>query len=202
MLEIRYVKAFALRAADVVVGSNALSAWRGVLDWNNRTVKIGKEEVKWKVRKQPHWRHPVTLTTDDNYQIPPGHSMVVGTQQVHPDQMWGRKDREGLFTPVRTKLRLDQQFLVGYGHGELNGKVILFNPGAKPLIVRKGSQIAEFHPGVGVKTIAQPTAQTKESATQSTQTNKSEVQNTNTQRDNKRFSHSHDTAKTTYHWLE
>ena len=141
------VKVFSLRdlSEQLIIGNNALCVWKAEVSWKDKKIRTAGSEMSWWTRKQPHWRHPVTLTTDEDYLVPAGHSMVVGVQSVHCDQMWGRVGKEGLFTPVRTKLR--------YGFGELGRRVVLFNPGAKELLVRKGSQVAEFHHGFQATTI-------------------------------------------------
>jgi hypothetical protein len=52
-----------------------------------------------------------------------------------------------MVTPLRTKERLDQKFMVGYGYGGIDGKILVFNPMEKKLRIRKGCRVAELHPG-------------------------------------------------------
>jgi len=72
--------------------------------------------------------------------------MAVEVEKPDERQLFGRSTKSGLFTPVRTALRLDQRFLIAYGYGELSGKVLVFNPGNAILRIRRGCEIAEFHP--------------------------------------------------------
>ena len=53
--------------------------------------------------------------------------MIVGVEEAK-GQREGIRGDEGLFTPVRTRARLDQRFLVAYGFGRLEQKVGVFNP--------------------------------------------------------------------------
>src|SRR4051794_33451338 len=52
-----------------------------------------------------------------------------------------------MVTPVRTKERLNQRFMVAYGYGQVKDRVVVFNPRMEKIRVRKGSRVAEFHPG-------------------------------------------------------
>ena len=49
-------------------------------------------------------------------------------------------------TPLRSKERLDQRFLVAYGCGPVGEKIVVFNPNPFKVRVQKGKKVAEFHP--------------------------------------------------------
>jgi hypothetical protein len=91
----------------------------------------GKEEMEWKKKGQQSWRHPITLMADRDYDIPPGCEMVIGVQKIKNEEFKGYSAEEGMVTPVRTKERLSQKFMVGYGYGGIEGKVLVFNPTEK-----------------------------------------------------------------------
>jgi hypothetical protein len=121
------------------------------LDWKRKTVSFdmggGRETVEWKKRGQQNWRHPITLMADRDYDVPPGYQVVIGVERIKDEEFKGYSTREGIVTPLRTKERLDQRFMVGYGYGGVEGRVLVFNPAETGLRIKKGCRVAELHPG-------------------------------------------------------
>jgi hypothetical protein len=64
---------------ELVVGNGSMARWGAVLDWKRKTVSFdmggGRETVEWKKRGQQHWRHPITLIANRDYDVPPGYQM-------------------------------------------------------------------------------------------------------------------------------
>jgi len=135
---------------DMILGTTAMQSSHAVIDWANRVVSVqtekGRGQATWTAKASQCWRHPVTLKARSTSYIPAGHTMAVEVEKPDERQLFGRSTKSGLFTPVRTALRLDQRFLIAYGYGELSGKVLVFNPGNAILRIRRGCEIAEFHP--------------------------------------------------------
>jgi hypothetical protein len=89
----------------------------------------------------------ITLIANRDYDVPPGYQMVIGVEEIRNEEFKGYSTKEGMVTPLRTKERLDQKFMVGYGYGGIDGKILVFNPMEKELRIRKGCRVAELHPG-------------------------------------------------------
>jgi hypothetical protein len=67
--------------------------------------------------------------------------VVIGVEEISDEEFKGYSTREGMVTPLRTKERLDQRFMVGYGYGGVEGKVLVFNPAETELRIRATTQI-------------------------------------------------------------
>ena len=131
---------------DAVFGNLSMKEKGVCLDWKKQSISIDgiEQGPSWKLKDQPYWRHPVILTANEDFRVPAGHQMVIGVVSAR-EQTKGLSCQDGLITPTRTKERLDQRFLVGYGYGELNGKIAVFNPNPFPIKIKKGKRVAEFH---------------------------------------------------------
>ena len=108
--------------AEVVIGNTSMAKFGMMVDWKHRRIFSdvgGRRELPWRKKGQQYWRHPITLITDSDYDIPSGCQMVVGVNKVDDEEFRGYSEREGMITPLRTKARLDQKFMVGHGYGEM-----------------------------------------------------------------------------------
>jgi exodeoxyribonuclease-3 len=148
----RPVRFFILRDLPVqaIIGNQTLIAWDAELSWAQQKLVVKEKgkapyDVPWKWKKEQYWRYPVVVRADRDYEIAPGSVQVVGVGEIEQEELRGRVGGEMLLTPVRTKERLAQKFLVGYGYGPMERKVLVFNPEAKPVKVRKGAGLAEVH---------------------------------------------------------
>ena len=77
--------------------------------------------------------------------IPPHSQVVVGVNNPF-DESDGYSCKKGLMTPTREEVILSQQFSVAYMYGEGVDRVIAANATDEPLMITKGTAVAEFHP--------------------------------------------------------
>ena len=61
----------------------------------------------------------------------------------------GYSTKWGILTPTRSPQILDQKFAVAYMYGQDIEKVLVANTTHQPLIIKAGTQLAEFHPRGG-----------------------------------------------------
>ena len=92
-----------------------------------------------------HWKESVTLIADETIVIPAESQKILAIKHF-ANQWEGIEPKTGLVTPIRTKDVLSQKFAVAHMYGKDMQKVVLMNKTSTPLVIKKGTNIAELHP--------------------------------------------------------
>ena len=148
------VKFFALENLpfDILIGNPTLREWEAELSWKTHVFSIqpnksstDRIQSTWKTFSGQHWRKPIALVTVENTVLEPFSQTRVKVKSGEGD--WEARERSvGLITPNRSKQVLTSKFSSAYAIAEETDAVFLANTTSDAITIKKGSQVAEFHP--------------------------------------------------------
>ena len=137
---------------DVILGNRTCKKWKSALTWETDMFEAQPNEndvrrvsVDWELYHGQHWRQSVTLIADETVVIPAESQKILAIKHF-ANQWEGIEPKTGLITPIRTKDVLSQKLAMAYMYGEDMQKVVLMNKTSTPLVIKKGTNIAELHP--------------------------------------------------------
>jgi hypothetical protein len=138
---------------DFILGTPILQKWNANLDFARKTLTLtpgprAKQiQAQWTMWQGQHWRRPITLVAQETSTIPPLTQYIIGISELLEEHFQGYHDssRSGLVTPIRNPEVLTRKFTVAYVYGENITKLLVANLTNEPIIIKKGTPVAEYH---------------------------------------------------------
>ena len=134
---------------DMILGSRTCKKWKSKIDWGKSkfslTPKDKKIQLNWNIYRGQHWRKPVVLMAAETVTIPPHSQVIIGVHNSF-NESEGYSCKTGLVTPTREEVIISQKFSIAYMYGEGVDRVVAANATDAPLVIAKGTAVAEFHP--------------------------------------------------------
>ena len=132
---------------QAIIGNATNNRWKAALSWETKTWHITPKSSEQRVivpwhSSVPHWRAPLKLVTNGDFVIPPGsHSKV---PVVNPFSTIVNHAISGTFGFVSPRKSLTTCMIA---HGVANSPtwVQVANPSDKPLLLRHGTHVCDFH---------------------------------------------------------
>jgi hypothetical protein len=137
---------------DFILGHETCRRWKSALDWNKSTfsttpgVDAQRVEMHWSTYNGQYWRRPVMMVAAETLTIQPECQQGILVDQLRKNDE--EQSTMGLVTPLRTETVLDSKFGIAYIFGKDIEYIVVMNLTKKPLTIKKGMCIAEFHPKI------------------------------------------------------